>query len=34
MKNRRKDPNPPSQTGLGTINTERKPDGAQKVLIQ
>jgi len=33
MKNKRKDPNPPSKAALGTINTEGKPYGATNVLI-
>ena len=33
MKNKTKDPNPPSKTGLGTIHTEGKPYGVQNVLI-
>ena len=33
MKNKRKDPNPPSKTGLRSINTEGKPYGATNVLI-
>jgi hypothetical protein len=34
MKNKRRSPNPPSKTGLGTINTQGKLYGAQNILIQ